>query len=194
MPRRITIIDGHPDPANKRFCHALADAYAKGALQAGHEVHRITLSELVFDDLSRRDVWETEPAASPIADVQGDIAWCHHLVILYPLWLGSMPARLKALFELTFRPGFAFGQRERIIGLGRLKGRTARVIVTCGMPAAIYRWFYCAHSLRSLKRNILVFVGIGPVRDTVIGNVENLDEDQGQRWIHRIEALGARGS
>jgi hypothetical protein len=27
-----------------------------------------------------------------------------------------------------------------------------------GMPAAVYRWFYRAHSLKSLERNILGFV------------------------------------
>jgi hypothetical protein len=31
MSRRLTIIQGHPDPAGNRLCHALADAYAGGA-------------------------------------------------------------------------------------------------------------------------------------------------------------------
>lgn len=103
-----------------------------------------------------------------------------------------MPARLKALFEQTFRPGFAFGQRERSIGDGRLKGRTARVIVTMGMPAAIYRGFYFSHSLKALERNILSFVGIGPTRSSVIGNVEGLDEIRLRGWLDRVSALGGR--
>jgi putative NADPH-quinone reductase len=28
-------------------------------------------------------------------------------VIIYPLWLGAMPALLKGFFEQVFRPGFA---------------------------------------------------------------------------------------
>jgi Flavodoxin-like fold len=40
MPRRLTIVQGHPDPAGNRLCHALADAYATGAEAAGHEVRR----------------------------------------------------------------------------------------------------------------------------------------------------------
>lgn len=35
MPR-LLLIDGHPDPDPARFGHALADAYAAGAAEAGH--------------------------------------------------------------------------------------------------------------------------------------------------------------
>jgi hypothetical protein len=43
---RITIIDGHPDPAKERFCHAIASAYAAGAAQSGHEVRTVAIAEL----------------------------------------------------------------------------------------------------------------------------------------------------
>lgn len=189
---RVLILDGHPDADFARFCHALADAYASGAKAAGHEVRRVRLCEIEFPDLTRRDDWESGPAPPAVVGVQQDIAWAQHLVILYPLWLGCMPARLKALFEQTFRPGFAFGQRERSIGDGRLGGRSARVIVTMGMPAAIYRGFYFSHSLKALKRNILSFVDIGPTRSSIVGNVEGLDEIRHQGWLDKVSALGGR--
>ena len=37
-PQRIILIQGHPDASAPHLCHALADAYAKGAAGAGHEV------------------------------------------------------------------------------------------------------------------------------------------------------------
>lgn len=190
MSRRILVLDGHPDPDDKRFCHALADAYAGAATTAGHEVRRTDLSGLVFPDLVSRDDWETAPAPPDILAVQQDIAWAQHVVIIHPLWLGSMPARLKALFEQVFRPGFAFGQRERTIGVGRLKGRTARVIVTMGMPAFVFRGFYFAHALTAFRRNILEFVGIGPTRATLIGNVEGISDAECRQWLARIGSLG----
>lgn len=189
---RILVLDGHPDGNPARFCHALADAYAAGATGAGHEVRRVRLCDLNFPDLKRRDDWQAAAAPPAVAAVQQDITWAQHIVILYPLWLGSMPARLKALFEQAFRPGFAFGQGERTIGDGRLKGRTARIIVTMGMPAAVYRGFYRSHSLKALKRNILAFVGIGPTRSSLIGNVEGIDDVRLKRWLDAVAALGAR--
>jgi putative NADPH-quinone reductase len=41
-------------------------------------------------------------------------------VILFQLWLGSLPAALKALFEQTFRPGFAFAA-ARVEWLARMR-------------------------------------------------------------------------
>lgn len=56
MPRRLTIIQGHPDPAGNRLCHALADAYASGAAIAGHAVMRIDVTRLDFPILrTQRD-------------------------------------------------------------------------------------------------------------------------------------------
>ena len=189
---RVLILDGHPDPDPGRFCDALADAYASGARSAGHNVRRVRLCDLTFPGLDRRDDWEAGPVPDAISDLQGDMAWAQHLVIIYPLWLGSMPGRLKALFEQTFRPGFAFGQRERTIGAGRLKGRTGRIIVTMGMPELVYRLFYLSHSLKALKRNILGFVGIGPTRSSIIGNIEGLGATALQAWLDMMSALGRR--
>jgi putative NADPH-quinone reductase len=79
--------------------------------------------------------------------------------------------------------------------LGRklLTGRSARVIVTMGMPALVYRWIFRAHSLRSLERNILGFVGIGPIHETLVGGVDSLGEAGVQRWREAMTELGAAG-
>ena len=46
VARRITIIQGHPDPRPDHFGHALADAYASGAEQADHTCKRIDVAAL----------------------------------------------------------------------------------------------------------------------------------------------------
>lgn len=194
MSRRILILDGHPDPDPARFCHALAASYAQGAAEIGHVVHRTNLSDLEFPVLQSRHDWEEGPPPAAILDLQDQLAWADHIVIVYPLWLGETPARLKALFEQAFRPAFAFGGKAVSPGGGKLKGRSARVIVTMGMPAAAYRFFYLAHSLRSLKRNILDLVGIGPVRDTLIGGVETRSDASRKRCLTQVRRMGARAA
>jgi hypothetical protein len=45
VPRWVTL-QGDPDPAGDRLCHALADAYALGASLSEHEVMRIEVARL----------------------------------------------------------------------------------------------------------------------------------------------------
>lgn len=192
MGKRIAIIDGHPDPEPGRFGHALAQAYAEGALAAGHEIRRVDIAALDVGFVRSARSWESDAPTPDIAAAQEAIGWAEHLVIVYPLWLGAMPALLKAFFEQAFRPGFAIAKGKRTMWPGLLNGRSARIVVTMGMPALLYRWYFLAHSLRSLERNILRFSGIGPIRETLIGRVEASAERRA-RWLDRLRALGRAG-
>lgn len=195
MARRIVIVQGHPDPAGGHFGHALAAAYAEGAAQAGHEVETIPVARLDFPLLrSKREFGEGE-VPDTIRSCQAAILGADHLVIIHPLWLGSMPALLKGFLEQVFRPGFAFDKPAKPgrAGAGRLKGKSARVIVTMGMPGFAYRWFYGAHAVKSLERNILAFTGAGPIRRTLIGTVEARDSRHRRQRLETVRRLGSQG-
>lgn len=190
--RSVVIIEGHPDAGARHFCHALADAYEAGALRAGHSVTRIDAARLDFPMLRSQHEWEHGDTPPALLPVQQAIAGATHLVLFFPLWLGDMPALLKALLEQVARPGFAFrAEGGNPFAHKALAGRSARVVVTMGMPATVYRWYFQAHAVRSLERNILGFVGIAPVRRTLIGMMGKLDERRAQRWLARMGALGA---
>lgn len=193
MTRTIAVIDGHPDPDRGRFCHALADACAEGAAEAGHIVERISIADLDIPMLRTAADWTGAPPTEAIRHCQEAIGRAEHLVIVYPLWLGSMPALLKAFMEQVFRPGFAVREGERGLRSGLLTGKSARIVVTMGMPALVYRWFFLAHSLRSLERNILRFSGIGPIRETLIGSIDAIGPEKRAAWLERLTELGRRG-
>lgn len=189
MTRRVAIIQGHPDPA-LHFGHALVEAYAEGAREAGHAVREISIAKLDFPLLRSKDEWEHGAPPPAVADCQEIIAWSDHLVIVYPLWLGGMPALLKGFLEQTLRPGFALGTTASGgMPQKRLKGKSARIVVTMGMPAIFYRWYFRAHSLKSLERNILAFCGIGPIRHSLIGLIEG-DGARRQKWLAKMRAFG----
>lgn len=189
---RIAIIDGHPDPSPERFVHGLANAYEDAARIAGHEVERITVARLDFPLLRSQAEWQEGVVPDDIRHAQEAIMRAQHLVILYPLWLGDVPALLKAFLEQIARPSFAFRYKEHGLPEKLLGGRSARVIVTMGMPGLFYRFVYRAHSLKSLERNILAFTGISPIRHSVIGAVE--DPKRRARWLSRIQDLGRRAA
>ena len=192
MGKHILVIDAHPDPARGRLVHALADQYASAAEAGGHLVQVVRICDLEFPWLRSAKQFSARPPGM-IGSQQEHIRWADHLVILYPLWLGSMPALLKAYLEQVMRPGFAFAQ-DKGKGLPQklLTGKSARIVVTMGMPSLFYRLYYRSHSVRSLARNILGFVGFKPVRVSLIGNVEG-SANARNRGIRELLAIARRG-
>jgi len=194
MGQRILIIQGHPDYHVRHLCHVLAQAYADGARGAGHAVETLEPARIDFPLLRSAEEWQHGPVPAQLAAAQGAIAHAAHLVLVYPLWLGEMPALLKGFLEQVARPGFAIAAESRNpLKAGLLGGRSARVIVTMGMPASLYRWFYRAHSLKALQRNILGFAGIKPVRTSLVGGAAALTPQQVERWCAHLRQLGAAG-
>jgi len=191
MARKILVINGHPDPSEARFAAALAGAYVLGASEAGHQVRRIDAGAQDIPLIRSADAFTASEPPAAILDAQKAITWADHIVIIFPLWLGSVPAVLKGFLEQTFRYGFAIsrpGEPMRRL----LKGRSARVIVTMGMPAPIFRWVFDAAGLRSLVRGLLWISGVSPVRRTIIGEVEGSAARRAD-WLRRMTRLGAQG-
>lgn len=189
--RRILIIQGHPDASQRHLGPALAQAYADAAAQAGHEVRIVTPASLDFPLLRSQREWEHGELPASLGPAQQDIAWAQHLVLFFPLWLGDMPALLKGFLEQVARPGFAFHRdAKNPFGAKALTGRSARLVVTMGMPSLVYRFYFRAHSVKNLERNILGFVGIAPVHETLIGMVDGMDEDKRLEWFAKLAKLG----
>jgi putative NADPH-quinone reductase len=195
MSRRILIIVGHPDSSPKRLCRALAEAYAEGARSAGHEVRQIDIATLDFPILRSMEEFADRPLPVTLEGAAQAIEDAEHLVFVFPLWLGTMPALLKAFLEQVMRPGIAFAYPEAGksgFASTLLKGRSARVVVTMGMPASFYRFWYLGHGVAGMRRNILNFVGISPVRETLFGMVEGASDTRRRTWISAMNTLGKR--
>ena len=194
-PVRILLIQGRLDAVAPHLCHALSQAYAEGAMVAGHVVRQVDVAAIDFALLRSQHEWELGLLPASLKPAQADIGWAQHIVLFFPLWLGDMPALLKGFLEQVARPGFAFStEGGNTFGRKGLTGRSARVVVTMGMPALVYRWYFRAHSVKSLERNILGFVGIAPVNETLVGHVEQLGDAGVAKWKARMRVLGAKAA
>lgn len=190
---RVLIVQGHPDRHGKHLCHALAHAYAEGARGAGHDVEILEPARLRFPLLSSRAEWEYGTLPPELAAAQEALRHADHLVFFYPLWMADMPALLKAFLEQVSRPGVLVGLDAGRMPTARpLQGRSARVVISTGMPAPVYRWLTGAHSLKLLRRNILGVAGVAPVRSTVVGGAGSMRPEQVARWRERLRQMGQR--
>ena len=137
---RILMVQGHPDGTSKHLAHALAESYEEGAKSAGHEIRHLVIAILEFPFLRSQHDWDHGSLPPSLDTAQADLVWAQHLVLFFPLWLGESPASVKGFFEQVLRPGFAFhSDGKNPYARKGLKGRSARIVCTMGMPASVYR-------------------------------------------------------
>jgi len=189
---KIMIVVGHPHVDS--YCEALAGAYRRGAEAGGHEVRLFALAEMTFDPILREGYRREQPLEPDLAAAREAFVACDHAVLVFPLWCGDMPAILKGFIERVLQPDLLAIQAAGGQASWKLfKGKSARIVMTMGMPGWFYRWYYGAHALKLLKRNILHFIGIKPVHATIYGMIEAVGDDKRRQWLREVEALGRAG-
>jgi putative NADPH-quinone reductase len=176
MTRRIAILQGHPDASGNHLLNAMADAYAEGATSSGHEVRRIEIAKLDFPLLRTQAEFESGELPPALVQARDDMRWAEHWVFLFPLWHGTM-----------------MEYREKQFPKRLLAGRSARVVVTMGMPVMLYRWYFGALGVRAFERSMLGFAGIKPIRESFYG-LTFADEKKRLRWIEDMRRYGTRGN
>lgn len=189
--KRIAVILGHPTPDS--FCGALAASYARGARAEGAAVRRIDLAKLGFDPILHAGFRGDQKDEPDLAAARETLAWADHHAWIWPLWYGFAPALVKGFVERCFIPGFAVEPLHHPpYYRPLLNGRTGRVIVTMQMPWIAYRLMMGSRATRIFRKQILEFVGINPVRETLFCGVEASSGATRKSWLEKAHALGAR--
>ena len=191
--RKIMIVVGHPQ--TNTFCEALGNAYKEAAAAAGHQAQLFPLATLTFDPILRNGYRMVQPLEPDLQKAYEALAACDHLVLIFPLWCGDMPALLKGFIERILQPDLiARADTENAMNWSIFSNKTARIVMTMGMPVSIYRWWYRGHALKLLTRNILNFIGIKPVTHTLFGMLGTSKPETRNRWVDQIRDLGRLAS
>jgi NAD(P)H dehydrogenase (quinone) len=186
MPR-IAVIVGHA--RKDTYGEALGAAYRRGAEAAGASVSIWITSKLAFDPVLHEGFERIQPLEPDLAVAREALLSADHLVIIFPLWLGTLPAILKGFLERVLQPDLVGPSKEgKFVQL--LKGKSARVVVTMGMPAFVYRWWFGAHAVKMLKHNILGFMGVKPVAISIFGSIEAIGQKGREKHLAQMEAWG----
>lgn len=189
--RHILVILGHP--AAGSLCAAMARAYADSARHAGAEVRFLDVGQLHFDP--SLSAGYGQPLEPDLVAAQADITWAEHLVWVYPIWWGAMPAVLKGFIDRVFLPGYAFKYRKNSSLWDRLlAGRSAELLVTMDSPPWYFRWVTRMPGHHQMKKAILEFCGIRPVQVHSFGPVRTASPERLQQWLARVQQLGARAA
>lgn len=191
--KHVLIINGNPDPSPERLSSALAKAYREGAESQGCLVRQINVGAWAVPPLTHAGEFLAEPTDKHVIEAQGAFLAADHIVFIFPLWLGAPPSALKAFMEHVACGSFLLETRPRGFPKGRLKGRSARVIVTMGMPALAYRLFYRAHGVKAFNHSILGMAGIGPIATTYFGGGD-IAPPRCDKTIETVHRLGEKAA
>lgn len=188
---KVLLIQGSPKAGS--LCEALGEAYARGAEAGGGTVRRVVVRDLAFNPYLGGGYERSRALEPDLEAAQASIKWAEHLVWVYPIWWGFMPAMLKGFVDRTLLPGFAFKYREGSALWDKfLTGRSGRLIVTMDAPPLYNRIAYRNGGPHLMRKAILGFCGVKPVRVTSIGSVKMSGAVKRAKWLARVERLGAK--
>jgi putative NADPH-quinone reductase len=187
--KKILVINGHPDKESFNF--GLFEAYKKGVEKSGAELKEISIRELEFDpnlQFGYRKRTELEP---DLIKSQEKLKWADHIVWIYPVWWGSVPAIMKGFLDRVLLPGFAFKKKEGSVWWDKyFTGKTSRLICTMDQPTWYYRLINNSPSHSAMKKLTMNFIGVNSVKITSIGPLRLSKEDFRQKWLEKVEKLG----
>lgn len=185
ISKKILIVNGHPNVSS--FCGGIANQYAEAAKAAGHSVEVIHLGEMHFEPSLKAAYKQSQPLEPDLERAWNLMKDSQHLVFVFPIWWGGMPALLKGFFDRILLPGKAFKYRPGTNQCdGLLVGRIAEVFTTMDTPPWYYRWVQFEPAHRQIRHMILEFCGIKPVRITALGAIRGADEQKKRMWLAQV--------
>lgn len=188
---RVLIVLGHPRVDS--FCAAIARTYGEAAESHGLEVHTLVLAHLEFDPNVRSASMRDQPLEPDLEIARDAIREADHLVFVYPIWWGMMPALLKGFLDRILLPGFAFSERTSGQGYtGLLKGKSAQLLTTMDTPPVVVKYLLRSPGHRAFSLATLQFCGIGPVRIRMYGPVNQSSEARRREWLCDVKGEAAR--
>lgn len=151
------------------------------------------LADLQFDPILHEGYQQIQALEPDLQQAQADIRWAEHLVWVFPIWWGGVPALLKGFLDRVLLPGFAFKYRPgKAFPEKLLHGRTADLLVTLDTPSWYYRWVYRMPGLNQIRRTTLAFCGIKPLKTLTFGPLIDATPARRRRWLEQASRLGAR--
>ena len=191
--KKILIINGHPDIESFNF--ALSASYKKGALKTNAEIKEINIRDLDFNpnlQFGYRKRTELEP---DLLKAQEKLKWADHLVWIYPVWWGSVPAIMKGFLDRVLLPGNAFKKKEKSVWWDKyFTGKTSRLICTMDQPTWYYRLFNGSPTHSAMKKLTMNFIGVKSVKITSIGPLRLSTDTFREKWLRKVEKLGEKNS
>lgn len=187
--KKILIIDCHPNAES--FCTSLSTAYKKGAAASGAEIQEIVIRDLKFNPNLQYGYQKRTELEPDLLDAWEKIKWAEHMVWVHPVWWGGLPAIAKGFLDRLFLPGFVFSNIEGSFRWEKhLKGKSAHILLTLDQPSWTYSLIFGKPSVNQLKKAVLGYCGVKPIRVSYFGPVRMAKKATFENWLKKAEKSG----
>jgi len=188
--KKILLVNGHP--WKESFCEAIARTYGE-TIVSDAEIQVMHLRELDIDFSFLDKSAQSNPKFSAVKKCQDQVLWADHLVFVFPTWWSNMPSILTGYIAQVFASGVTFRyQSGSPLPEQLLKGKTARIFVTMDAPAWYNKWFNHAPQTNSLKKGVLEFCGVKPVKVVTFDRVRYSTEEKRRSWLEMVKQTAER--
>lgn len=187
---KVLVINANPK--DNSFCKSLANNYAATAALA-HEVKQVHISDMRFE-ISLDQGYDEPVALEPdLLRFKALIEWSEHIVIVSPVWWGTLPAKFKGAIDRVFLPNFAFKYHpDKLSPQKLLTGRSSELFITLDTPPLFYKYIKGNVIYKQLKSAILDFSGIENRAAAYFGPVRGSSEKQRGRWLEKVKKEASR--
>jgi len=184
---KVLIIYAHPYEGS--FNKDILDNTLEGLKHAGHEVELINLNEegfnpvLTSEELAKYS--DGEYLDPKVGEYLAKIKDAEHLVFIFPIWWGGVPAILKGFFDkvLLKKETYDF---KGMLPVGKLKHKSATVISTMNSPKFYYNFILKAPIKQTVIKGTLKLCGIKPVKWIELTQVVSASNQKRERMLDRI--------
>lgn len=183
---QTAVIYAHPNPNS--FNGAILNQVIKALEDGKHSYDVIDLYKdrfdpvLLFDEKKRRSDMKRDPET---AEYRRIVKNADHLIFIYPLWWGGMPAIMKGFIDRVFAAGEAYTYQGKL-PKGLLKARTASVYYTADAPSWYLRFWRRDADWVTVKDVMLKFCGVRRVRRLLFAGVKDSSDGKRTQWLDRV--------
>ncbi len=180
----ILIIYAYPNTTG--YTHAILNTIQQG-IEQQNTVKTIDLYKenfdpvLVFNKSKRRRDMQFDKETAVYRE---QISWADHIVFIFPIWWGGMPAILKGFIDKVFSKGFAYSYKG-LFPIGLLTGKSAWIITTEDAPK-VYKTLFQQDYGTVLKKQVLRMSGIKKVKHFSFSSLKNSNEKQRQVFLNKL--------
>lgn len=190
---KTVIVYSHP--YEKSYNHAILESAIEGCRKNGHEVDVMDLYKDHFnpvmdinDLLGFVKHYQVDPQSKDYGERIKD---ADHLVLIFPIWWGIMPAIMKGFIDKVVAPGSFYDYNDDKVTMHTTINPDIKVtiITTMNTEKERYKSYFGNAIEGALIRGTFNTVGIDKVEWKSLNMVKEVSMEQRKQWLEEVADL-----